>query len=96
MNTEKFEVSQIQLFPQSDFSGGRTSVFSANIAINGEFMIQLGTDGEFSIPFAREAAWGDDAAQDWAQENLDADELAEQLKIPTDYSALLEMGGEEF
>ena len=82
------KVTQIQIF---EFRDDEIAIdeFSANIIIDDKFMIQLGTDGEFSIPAANLAAWGDDEAQDYARDHLNEDEVAESLGIPTDKDDLV-------
>lgn len=61
-------------------------VFSCDIIINDLFMLQMGTDRKFEIPrsclaeaFPKKTINGENA-QDWASENLDADEIAEIVK----------------
>ena len=61
VNTMTFKITTIQIFNNS----------SANIAINDSFMIQFGTDNEFSIPKSSEASWNDDVNQDAAYEEID-------------------------
>jgi len=60
------------------------TAFSVNFAIDGSWMIQLGTDGRFSIPKAAEAAWSDDLDQDRAARQYDAKEIAELLDLPVE------------
>lgn len=71
---ENLKVTEIQIFNYGD-------KFSANIAINNEFMIQRGTDGEYTIPDSNEATWGSDEKQDEAAEKYNADKLAINLRI---------------
>jgi len=77
------KVTQIQIFEYEDDD------FSANIVIDDKFMIQLGTDGEFSIPAANLASWGSDQDQDFARDNLNEDEIAESLEIPSSKEDLI-------
>ena len=82
----KVKVTQIQIF---EYEGDD---FSANIVIDDKFMIQLGTDGEFSIPAANLAAWGCDEAQDYARDHFNEDEIAESLEIPSSKEELIAYG----
>ena len=80
------KITQIQVFNHDGQD------FSANIAIDDKFMIQLGTDGEFSIPSSNEAVWSSDGEQDFAKENYDAGEIVSLLEIPNTEKELREMG----
>ncbi len=51
---------------------------SVDFIIDDRFMLQLGTDGEFSIPRALNAVWDDEEAQDQAADTLDAENVAEE------------------
>jgi len=53
--------------------------YSASVAIDDKFMIQLGTDGEWDIPHSNEACWSDENEQDQAHENFNAADLVEAL-----------------
>ena len=58
--------------------------YSANVAINDEFMIQLsGNKGECNedIPYSSLATWNGDAAQDYASENYDVQDIMNKLEI---------------
>jgi hypothetical protein len=77
------EVTDVQLFGCGDS-------FSANFAINNEFMIQLGTDGEWSIPSSNEASWSDEDKQDYAAESYTAQGVADNLGLPTELDEIKE------
>lgn len=90
-------ISEIQLFPSTDpHTGDRT--FCANIVIDHIFVLQLGIDGEFSIPGVWECCWmsGDEfkhaqsLAASWTN---GAERIVEALGIPNDYQQLVSMGG---
>jgi len=80
MTTFKFKVTDIQIFKSNADCDGKVR-FSANIAINDKFMIQRGTDGEYSIPSSNLANWNSQEEQDYAAGSYNADELAETLKL---------------
>ena len=84
----KFEITTIQFFnqtferPISETDTETVRQYSANIAINDKFIIQLsGNDNscECSIPSSDEMCWNGDKDQDWARENVDEDELVAWL-----------------
>lgn len=99
MTEHNYKVTEIHLYEYLDYdekTGEQfRSGYSADFAVNDAFMLQLGTDKEFSIPTARNRCWRSEELQDAAHETMDADELAEQLKLPTDYNALVDMGAEK-
>jgi hypothetical protein len=51
---------------------------SVDFIVDDRFMLQLGEDGQFSIPAALNAYWRDEDAQDDAADTLDAEDVAEQ------------------
>ncbi len=87
------EITDIQIWQPKAPNGERHSEFSANIAIDDTWMIQLGTTGEFSIPGGHLAAWKDEDAQDQACDTYDPDEIAQELRIPTTVEGLRALGG---
>ena len=98
----KFEITDIQLFDYCDYEQindegdcEKKYSFSANIAINNTFMIQLGTDGEFSIPTSEEARWNDARMQDLMFEEQDADDIAGSLNVGKTRDSLIDDFGAE-
>jgi hypothetical protein len=87
--TKELKVTDIQIFDSKDPETGNVE-WSANVAINDDFMLQIGTDGSFEIPGSHLAAWNDDNKQDDAAEKYDADELAETLGLSHDLDDLNE------
>ena len=82
-----FTVTDTQLFVWTDED---ELGFSINYVINNDFLIQLDSEGEFTIPASDEATWNNAESQDDAAEKFCAAELAEELELPTDTSDLLE------
>lgn len=70
--------------------------FSANIEIDGEFVICLDIDGEFSIPKGGEAHCLNQQKQDEARESLSVDVLVSDLSIPTSVKGLVDMGAKVY
>lgn len=79
-----YSITTIQFFPcdtteqvsKNEFIESKS--YSANIAINDSFIIQLSGDlneCSWSIPEAKEAKWSSDEGQDEAYENVDEKEL---------------------
>ncbi len=89
------QITDIQIFAQPRHGDEEEQRFSANVAVDNKWLIQLGDTGEFSIPESNLAAWQDEEDQDYACENYDPDEIAKELKIPTDLESLRAMGGED-
>ena len=54
---------------------------SYNFAIDNDWMIQLDTDGTFSIPSPGDAYWNNEDAQDKASDEYSADEIANLLSL---------------
>lgn len=71
------EVSDVQVWKYDNGD------FSANFAIDNKFMIQLGTDGEFSLPSSNEAAWDNDDDQDFAYSSFKVEDIVEKFSLPT-------------
>jgi hypothetical protein len=76
-----FKITDLQIFNMADDESAEDN-FSANIAVNDAFMIQLGTDGEYSIPSSNLAAWLENDVQDQAAEDYEIDDLVEALGLP--------------
>ena len=83
------KITTIQFFEQSferAISEKETETvrsYSANIAIDDKFMIQLSGNDEscdVSIPSPSEACWNGEEGQKFAYENLDADEVMAKLE----------------
>lgn len=85
----KYSITTIQFFPcdtteqvgENEFIENKT--YSANIAINDSFIIQLSGDKDqssWSIPEAREAKWNSDEGQDNACDSVDKDDLINFLE----------------
>lgn len=53
----------------------------ASITIDDAWVIQRGTDGEWSIPASHHAYAQDPELQDLVREQLDADQIAEELNL---------------
>lgn len=90
MKEQKFEITDIQLFDYAyERQIGETEYemvysYSANIAINNNFMIQLSGDFDISsenIPCSDTAAWNSDEKQDYACKHYDVKEIMERLDI---------------
>jgi len=85
-----YNITNIQLFDHAiqfqKNEEGETGVrysYSANIAINDSFIVQVSGDSdacEFDIPASDTACWNSDEAQDNACENISASELLEHLE----------------
>ncbi len=82
------KITEIQIFDYSHIHDCDHGEFSANIIIDNKWVLQIGTDGRFSIPSPEEACceWEED--QEGAQKNYSADEIAEKLEIPTTLEGL--------
>jgi len=78
---KNLKVTEIQIFGKDEFS--------ANIAINDKFMIQRGTDGEYSIPHPDTACWGNEDAQRFAHEEYNAADMAKELKLDKEIKKFL-------
>ena len=85
----KYSITTIQFFPCSTTEQVgedeyiESISYSANIAINDSFIIQLSGDlnqCDWSIPIANEAKWSSDEDQNDAYDNVDKDELIAFLK----------------
>lgn len=85
----KYSITTIQFWPcdtteqvgENEFVESKS--YSANIAINDSFIIQLSGDldsCDWSIPNAKEAKWSSDDAQDDAYSNINKDELVAFLE----------------
>lgn len=75
------KITEIQVFKAWDdqLQPNAEKKYSASVAIDDKFMIQLGTDGVWDIPHSDEAYWSDEHEQDQAHENLNAADLVEAL-----------------
>lgn len=85
-----YEITDIQVFKYQDPMWDIE--YSANVAINDQFMIQLGTDGKWSIPHPDEACWKDEDAQGNAYESLDVDNLVELLSPRKEVQRFISLG----
>lgn len=83
------KITAIQFFeqsftrPVSEFEGETIRQYSANIAIDDKFIVQLGGNDDscdVSIPSADEACWNGEEGQKWAYENLNAYEVMSELE----------------
>jgi len=76
-----YEITEVQVFKGWDDQLNPTAekTYSANVAVDDKFMIQLGADGEWDIPHSDEACWNDENEQDQAHESLNAADLVEAL-----------------
>ncbi len=85
----KYSITTIQFFPrdtteqvgENEFIKNKS--YSANIAINDSFIIQLSGDSNecsWSIPEAKEVKWNTDEGQDHAYNNVDEADLIEFLE----------------
>lgn len=85
-----YNITNIQLFDyaiefQKNEEGERgvRYSYSANIAINDSFIVQVSGDSDackFNIPASDIASWSGDEAQDNACDNIDSSELLEYLE----------------
>ena len=101
MKTTKFKIEHIQLFDYYDHcqttddeNFGLEYSYSANLAINNEFVMQISSTGEVDIPYSVDCFWGDKDKQDYACENIDVDEVIKQTGFINDRNWLIEHGAE--
>ncbi|WP_019520467.1 hypothetical protein [Faucicola boevrei] len=82
-------ITTIQFFnqtfenPISEFDSETIRQYSANVAIDDKFIIQLSGNDEscnVSIPSPDEMSWDGEEGQKWAYENLDAHEIMSELE----------------
>ena len=102
------KITTIQFFEQSferaisETETENVRSYSANIAIDDKFIIQLSGNDEscnVSIPSSNEMCWNGEEGQKWACENLDADEVMEELEamgVENNYDWLNENANEYY
>ena len=74
---KKLTITDVLVWCYTD-DDGAIEVY-ANVAINDSWLLQLGTDGSWSIPFSGEAAWDDNDTQDRAAEQYNANDVAKRV-----------------
>ena len=74
----KIEKVQIFNYPEDEMF---EESYSANIFVSDGFVLQIGTDGKFSIPFGRECSSTTEEAQDNANEEFCEDFIALSLGL---------------
>ena len=79
------------------YDHGQALGFSADIAIDEQWIIQLDEYGEFSIPEGDVRCWSDRDAQDAActEHNGHARQIARNLSIPKTAAGLRAIGAED-
>ena len=102
------QITNIQFFEQSferAISETETEIvrsYSANIAIDDKFLIQLSGNDEscnVSIPSSNEMCWNGEEGQKWANENLNAYEVIAELEgmgVENNYDWLNENADEHY
>ena len=102
------KITTIQFFDHtstrhiSEFEDETIRQYSANIAIDDKFMIQLSGNDEScnaSIPSPSEAHWNGEEGQKFAYENLNADEVMAELEgmgVENNYDWLNEKADEHY
>jgi len=81
----EFEITEIDVI---DY---RNNEFEATITVNDKFVVQLGTDGNFSIPKSNNGSCNIDREQEIAFETVDVDWLVKELSIPRSRDKLLKL-----
>ena len=102
------QITNIQFFKQSfERAISKTETenvrsYSANIAIDDKFIIQLSGNDEscnVSIPSSNEMCWNGEEGQKWANENLNAYEVIAELEgmgVENNYDWLNENADEHY
>lgn len=75
------KITKVQIFNYQALHENEDDTYSANIFTSEGFVLQIGIDGEFSIPFGHECTCTTEEAQDKASDDLDADDVAEELGL---------------
>ena len=102
------KITTIQFFnqtfehPVSETETKNVRSYSANIAIDDKFIIQLSGNDEscnVSIPSSNEMCWNGEEGQKWAYENLNADDIMAELEsmgVENNYDWLHENANETY
>ena len=81
------KITKVQVFTYQALNEHEDDTYSANIFTSEGFVLQIGIDGEFSIPFGHECTCTTEEAQDKATDELDADNVAEELGLESGISS---------